>query len=66
MSLTEKDETLIGLLRENGRRSVSEIARRMSASRTAVQVRLQKLERNGVIQGYSVKLSPAYLKTRVR
>lgn len=66
MDLTTKDETLIGLLRENGRLPVSEIARRMSASRTAVQMRLQKLERNGIIEGYSVKLSQSYLKKQVR
>ena len=66
MDINEKDEVLIGLLRENGRLSVSEIARRMSASRTAVQARPQKLERNGVIEGYSVKLSLGYLEQKVR
>ncbi len=66
MDLSEKDEQLIGLLRENGRQSVSEIARRMAASRTAVQMRLQKLERNGVIEGYTVRLSPGYLERQVR
>ena len=66
MNINGKDEVLIRLLRENGRLSVSEIARRMSASRTAVQARLQKLERNGVIEGYSVKLSSDYLEQKVR
>ena len=66
MELSEKDHQLIGLLRENGRLSVSEIARRMSASRTAAQMRLQKLERNGVIEGYAAKLSAAYLENQVR
>jgi len=66
MELTDKDEQLICLLHENGRISVSEMARRLSASRTAVQMRLQKLERNGVIDGYTIKLSPAYLEKKVR
>ena len=66
MKTPDKDEVLINLLRENGRISVSEIARRMAASRTAVQMRLQKLERNGVIEGYTVRLSPAYLKKQMR
>jgi len=66
MELSDKDEALIGLLRENGRLPVSELARRMSASRTAVQMRLQKLERNGVISGYAVKLSPTYLQKQIR
>lgn len=66
MDLSEKDETLIALLRENGRLPISELARRMSASRTAVQMRLQKLERNGVIDGYAVKLSPRFLHKQIR
>jgi len=66
MNLSSKDEQLIILLRENGRLSVSEIARKMSVSRTAAQMRLQKLVRNGVIEGYSVKLSSGYLENRVR
>ena len=66
MNITDKDEVLIALLRENGRLSVSEIARRMSASRTAAQMRLKKLESNGVIEGYSVKLSASYLEKQVR
>jgi len=66
MKLSSQDEQLIILLRENGRLSVSEIARKMAVSRTAAQMRLQKLVRNGVIEGYSVKLSSGYLENRVR
>jgi DNA-binding Lrp family transcriptional regulator len=66
MNLSPQDEQLIILLRENGRLSISEIARKMSVSRTAAQMRLQKLVRNGVIEGYSVKLSSGYLENRVR
>jgi len=66
MNLTTKDEQMIALLRQNGRLSVSELARRLSVSRTAAQMRLQKLERNGVIAGYSVNLSADYLGNRVR
>ncbi len=61
-----KDEELIALLRENGRMPVSELARRMSASRTAVQRRLEKLERNQVITGYTAILSQDYHSQRVR
>jgi DNA-binding Lrp family transcriptional regulator len=66
MKLSEKDEQLISLLRENARLSVSGIARRLSVSRTAAQMRLQKLERNGVIEGYTVRLSAEFLEDRVR
>jgi DNA-binding Lrp family transcriptional regulator len=66
MNYSDKDEHLIALLRENARLSVSEIARQLSVSRTAAQMRLAKLERNGVIEGYSVRLSTSFLKERVR
>jgi len=66
MDISDKDEQLISLLRENARLSVAEIARRLSVSRTAAQMRLEKLERNGVIDGYSVQLSASFLKDRVR
>jgi DNA-binding Lrp family transcriptional regulator len=66
MKLTSQDEKLIGLLRQNGRLSVSEIARQLSVSRTAAQARLHKLERNGVIVGYEVKLSSDYFQNRVQ
>ena len=66
MDISDKDQQLISLLQENARLSVSEIARRLSVSRTAAQMRLEKLERNGVIDGYSVRLSPSFKKDRVR
>ncbi|MEE9388326.1 MAG: Lrp/AsnC family transcriptional regulator [Paracoccaceae bacterium] len=66
MDTAEKDQMLLALLQGNGRMSVSEIARRLSCSRTAAQMRLQKLERNGVIDGYFARLSPEYLQKQVR
>jgi DNA-binding Lrp family transcriptional regulator len=66
MDYSDKDEHLISLLQENARLSVSEIARQLSVSRTAAQMRLKKLERNGVIDGYSVRLSTSFSKERVR
>lgn len=66
MELSDKDERLINLLRQDGRLSLSEIARRLSSSRTATQMRLQKLERNGVIDGYTVKLSSQYAEMQIR
>ncbi len=56
-----KDQQLISLLRDNARLPISELARRLGVSRTAAQVRLQRLEESGVIKGYSVKLSDDYL-----
>lgn len=66
MELADKDEKMIALLRENARLPVSEIARRLEVSRTAAQARLEKLEKNRIIEGYSLKLSDRYLKARIR
>ncbi len=57
---------MIALLRENGRMAVSEMARRLHVSRTAAQVRLEKLERTGVITGYGVRLSLSFTKREIR
>ena len=64
--ISEKDEHLLSILRENSRISVADIARRLNLSRTATQMRLNKLENNGVIAGYSLRLSDQYLNNRVQ
>lgn len=57
MNLTAKDDELIALLRVNAREPVASLARKLGLSRTTVQDRLRRLEQNGVIAGYSVKLA---------
>jgi len=60
MQKTNQDQRLIALLRENARLPISELARRLHVSRTAALARLQRLERDGIIKGYTVKLSDEY------
>lgn len=57
--LDDLDQHLIERLRDNARAPVAELARALGLSRTTVQSRLARLERSGVISGYSVKLSEA-------
>ena len=45
------DRALIALLRENARASTAELARRLGLSRTTVQSRMERLERQRVIGG---------------
>ena len=66
MPITEKDERLIRLLQKDGRMPVAEIARKLEVSRTAARARLDKLERSGVITGYSPRLSEKYSQGRVQ
>jgi len=55
--MDDLDERLIARLQEDARAPVSELARELGLSRTTLQSRLARLERSGVITGYSVKLS---------
>ncbi|MDE3271060.1 Lrp/AsnC family transcriptional regulator [Pseudoalteromonas sp. G4] len=63
--LSDTDKSLISALKENARLSVSDLARKLSLSRSTIQNRLARLESTGVITGYSVKLSETYLQNRV-
>jgi DNA-binding Lrp family transcriptional regulator len=56
--LDDKDLNLIALLRSNARMPVVNLARHLGVSRATVQNRINKLETEGVILGYTVKLSP--------
>jgi DNA-binding Lrp family transcriptional regulator len=54
------DRALILRLRDDARASVADLARSLGLSRTTVQSRLERLERSGLIVGYTVRLSDAY------
>lgn len=51
-----KDRALLALLRENARMPVAELARRLGVSRTTIQSRIERLERVGIIAGYTTRL----------
>lgn len=65
-NLTPADEALLSLLRENARAPTAEIARRLGLSRTTVQSRIERLERMGVIAGYTVRLGDDHARDRIR
>lgn len=54
------DERLLLALRENGRASTAQLARLVGRSRTSVQSRIERLEKQGVIVGYGVRLAPEH------
>ena len=66
MELDEIDQALLVALRENARASAADLARRVGRSRTTVQGRLERLERTGVIRGYSLRLADALEDGAVR
>lgn len=65
MTKVNADRMLLALLRENARMPVAELARRLGVSRSTAQSRLEKLERNGTIAGYALKLSGGYLSSQI-
>jgi DNA-binding Lrp family transcriptional regulator len=60
------DEKLLLALRDNARASTARLARLVGRSRTSVQSRLERLEREGVIVGYSVRVAPDHELGAVR
>jgi DNA-binding Lrp family transcriptional regulator len=50
------DRRIIGLLQANARESTSSIAKLLGIARTTVHERITRLERNGIIRGYTVQL----------
>lgn len=66
MTIDAIDEKLIAALRENGRASTADLARRVGRSRTTVQSRIERLEREGVISGYTVRVHDDYERGHIR
>lgn len=60
------DRQLISLLRDDARLSVVAIAKKLRVARATVQNRLTKLEADGTIVGYSVRLRPEAEAHRIR
>jgi DNA-binding Lrp family transcriptional regulator len=57
-SIDSTDQRLIALLRKDARLSVAALAAKLGVSRGTVNNRIAKLEKGGVITGYTVKLRP--------
>jgi DNA-binding Lrp family transcriptional regulator len=52
------DRTIVALLRENARRSFKDIGKHVHLTAPAVKRRLERLERDGVIHGYTAVIDP--------
>lgn len=60
------DRRLLALLRENARASIASLAKELGVARGTVQNRLSRLERDGTVVGYSVRLKPQVEEHRIR
>lgn len=64
--MDDLDQKIIRLLRDDGRRSVSDLAIETGASRATVRSRIERMERDGTIIGYTVILRADALEDVVR
>ncbi len=64
--LDETDRQIIALLSTNARMPVAKLAQRIGLARTTAQARLERLERNGVIAGYTLRLSETAVAGQIR
>jgi len=64
--MRDSDNRLIALLKANAREPVASLARKLSLARSTVQERIARLEREGVIKGYTLLLSEESEARRLR
>ena len=64
--LDETDRQLLTLLAANARAPVARLASKLGMARTTVQARLERLERTGVVEGYTVRLSEQATRGQIR
>lgn len=64
--MDDLDRQLIGLLRDDGRATLSSLAKTLRVARGTVQNRMARLEADGTIVGYTVRLKPQAEEHRIR
>jgi DNA-binding Lrp family transcriptional regulator len=64
--LDDKDRQLLGLLREDARTPVAALARALDVARMTVVDRLKRMEKAGIIGGYTVRLSDEAQRGRIK
>jgi DNA-binding Lrp family transcriptional regulator len=62
----DSDSRLIALLKANAREPVASLARKLNLARSTVQERIARLEREGIIKGYTLLLSEESEARRLR
>lgn len=65
-NIDDTDRELIALLRQDARTPVATLAARLKVARGTVQNRMKRLERDGVIVGYTVRVKPQAEGHRIR
>jgi len=66
INLDDTDRELLSLLRHDARMPVATLAAKLKLARGTVQNRMKRLERDGVIVGYTVRVKPQAEAHRIR
>lgn len=66
MNLDDLDQRLLVALRRDARSANADLARRLGVSRTTIKSRIDRLEGQGVVAGYTVRMTDAYERARLR
>ena len=64
--MDDVDRQLIALLRDDARMSIAALAKKLHVARGTVQNRLARLEANGTVVGYTVRLRPQVEEQGIR
>jgi DNA-binding Lrp family transcriptional regulator len=64
--MDELDQKILSALASDSSTSTSRLARRFKVARSTVQARLERMEANGTIAGYTIKLGDTATVRRVR
>ncbi|MBV8976826.1 MAG: Lrp/AsnC family transcriptional regulator [Alphaproteobacteria bacterium] len=64
--MRDTDSKLLDLLRANAREPTASLARKLGLARSTVQERIARLEREGLIKGYTVRLGDGAEASRMR
>jgi len=64
--MDETDDLLLAALAADSSVSTARLARRLGLARSTVQARIEKLERTGVIAGYTIRLGGTAERHRIR
>lgn len=59
ISIDETDIQILSMLRENARIPAKHIAERTFLSPTAIATRIEKMEKEGIIEGYQTRINPS-------
>jgi len=66
IKMNNVDHIILGLLKDNARMSITDLAAKAKVSRATVQKRIEYMESTGIITGYTVRFRPNAEKNIIR